>query len=500
MSTQCTANPSPDDRKRAVVRADLEHQTFHVEPPSPHIEAMLQTVQHVYREQPTAGFRLAGKPQPLIGTSSTVPHGGLASVVGYLLLCEGYDVEVIGPHVRPLEQLSVLEGGQGAHNPHVIKFICDVTHGIIRHNLSAADVDRVCVEIASNLPRARIAFVSSQLARAEQLRSALEAPGLQVLFATAGRCENAETRVAVVTPTGLAHREVIPDPFDVLVFLDAAQVATERSQLAVLASGRARIFGFAAVRQFPALRIRHLMMAAFGPEEITIPCFGYRSCDTEVASIKITGGRPIRDSLTGAKLNRTGIVKNAVRNRRVAKLARALVEHNSEILESMCPCVAEVVQGACATVVVCDNVEHAFELASMLPTWRIVLGEDELAGLSGEQQQAIDSVPYDPFSTPKAIVTVAGLRSMDLSDFGAVVWAAGGMGMPTSAIVLPICQPDQPRRLLWIDCDDRFQQQLHRASRVRRQDYVDNGWFDVGRNAVVCRIEQFLNDLSRGQR
>ena len=101
-------------------------------------------------------------------------------------------------------------------------------------------------------------------------------------------------------------------------------------------------------------------------------------------------------------------------------------------------------------------------------------------------------------SVPDGLSQSRRLPGFPLSGSGAVIWAAGGAGLPHVQRDQLICSAEQDRELLWIDVQDEHHRDLSRASSMRRQAYAAAGWHPSGTRGTIARIRQFLAERPGG--
>ena len=481
------------DTPQRVVIHGSDDQTIRPNPNCPAIESLLQFRTTAASTDAAHGYRLDRIRLPMLGTSANIANGGLAEVVAYMLLNSGYEVETRRPSIRRLA--TPLESG----NPHVMDFICRRTHGLIQHNLSDERVADLCADIAQSLHDARIAFVAVKEQDVWQLHHDLSTHFGRVTLALPDRCEDPERRLTVSTIYGLGHPDVIGDPFDIVIFMDAGEAVCENGQLALRGQGRARLFGLLRHDRELAPRLQDLIMAMFGPRHVTVPRLGYQDRQVEVAWCQVKGGPQLPGRLTGFALHRRGIVGHELRNRRIAKLAEGIVQRDEKAVKRICPSAGPIVSNVSGTTaIIVDGIEHGLELARLLPDWMLITDREvNLTGLSTRLRSVHDHHRGSTFH-PGVIVTTSGLGCVNLHQLGAVIWAGGGIGVPKLPANALMCSASEPYPLLWIDFHDAQHGELRRQSAKRRDAYLANDWFPIGELPVVGRIKRFLGDRPRG--
>jgi hypothetical protein len=179
-------------------------------------------------------------------------------------------------------------------------------------------------------------------------------------------------------------------------------------------------------------------------------------------------------------LKRQGLWNHPLRNRRLARLARALSRGSRVAIAKICPVLATFpgITTRRKVVVVAANVEQAAALAAELPGWPAMLGPGaSLAGLSARDVERLAaglSALRD--DSTRLVATAAGLDSVDLGSFDVVVRADGGLGLPPGTSVGPVVTGRTRRALLLVDADDRHHPELRRDARTRREAYAARGW------------------------
>lgn len=480
----------------ARIEYDDQYQAITISPPYPELAALFHARRFTASECEDHGYCLRRDSRGLLGIDSGVANAGLAPIVAYALLERGVTVQLGMPRVRPLAASTVQ--GQ-ADNHHVARFLRENSHGTIRHRLSSADRAALCAEIAKTFPGARIAFAAASHEQARELYGCLASQGEPVTWADSVRCIRPGSRVIVATFAGLGQIEVIADPIDLLIFLEVSQAVGEYGQVAMLAHGRSRLFGFLDGAETISPYLRDLTMAAFGPCEVTVPSLGFSERRVETASLRVDGP-VVDDHLTGYRLYRHGIERHPVRNRRVAHLARALGASDYQRAHRLCP--ALPVSGdavSIGTAVLVNGIEHALELGRHLPGWSVIASEPiHTSGLSLKDRRQLAAIQREPKDPRRIIVTIPALSQIDLRNYGTVIWAAGGSGLPGVPREQLICPASDQHSLLWVDLRDGHHGELRRQATLRQQAYLAAGWFPVGQLPVVGRIRRFLAERPGG--
>src|SRR5262249_35815042 len=245
--------------------------------------------------------------------------------------------------------------------------------------------------------------------------------------------------------------------------------------------GRARAYGFLPSGVSVAPYLRDLVTASFGVEEVHVPGHGYRPLDVTVAFARIHGGAPASSSASEHEVKVAGIHRHHVRNRRVAKLARAVHANDLGVVEEVCPdAPRHLPEGRLGVGVLVDDVSHGLELSGRLG-WPLLAGEDvDVVGLSSRERAMITG---ERRNEQPVVVTGAGMAKA--GRFDVLVRADGGVGLPELPGELLRVRHGGGRRLLLVDCDDRHHPLLRRRSRRRREAYLEAGWRVVGREVTA---------------
>jgi hypothetical protein len=208
-------------------------------------------------------------------------------------------------------------------------------------------------------------------------------------------------------------------------------------------------------------------------------------------------GGPVPPVPDVVALKREGIWANPVRNRRVARLAKALAAGDGPGLAAEHPTIAAWAAGVdiSRVIVLVEGIEHALALADRLPGWGLLAGPHvATAGLSARHRHILEGrIRAGDVQPRRAIATLAGLAATDVERTGVIVRADGGVGIPgalESGLAMPY---PAGRPLLLVDLDDRHHPELRRRSRARRAAYLDRGWAVDGTAGPSSPLDVFLS-------
>jgi hypothetical protein len=239
------------------------------------------------------------------------------------------------------------------------------------------------------------------------------------------------------------------------------------------------------------------MRALFGFTEVVIPKHGCREREVHVVSSPIRGGMKLPPALDGVRLKRRGLWHHSVRNRNIAKIARAFREGRREEIAKALPGIELALDGTALrdVLLLVENTEHGLALASLLPGWSLWTGENVHEDGLGAEHESLLHPPLNPFKTGPftAIVTAEGVRNVDMNDVDVLIRADGGKGLPPLGASSLIELDQGPQRpMLLIDFHDRHHPALRKWSRRRHEAYEERGWHSPSHNPVLCRVERFV--------
>jgi hypothetical protein len=402
------------------------------------------------------------------------------------------------PPPLPPPDFTRLEG-LGAVDRTLLDAVRRHDRALVRYG-PGVDLARLVAQVALAWPGLTVTVAVGRRADARRLGRALRAllPDVSVVTGQDGPAEVG--RVVVATYLGLGHSARYRLPgyrmfdvswTDVVIALDALEATTKVGWGWLGRADRARAYGLLPLDARPSPLEGDLLRALFGFEEAVVPQHGHRERPVRVLRHPIKGGMRLPAGLAGVALQRQGVWQHAVRNRHAARLAAACAAGTAH--DVLGPAAADAPPGA---LLLAANAEHALALADRLPgDWLLLAGPDlNEEGLTPEQVRLLHR-PVSPFRAGPlyAVATPAVLANLDLSWAGVLVRADGGVGLPPLAPEQLIEPDDGPARpLLLVDFDDRHHPLLRRRAALRRQDYLERGWFAPGVDPVQARVEQFL--------
>jgi len=377
----------------------------------------------------------------------------------------------------------------------VLQFVRNHERGVIRIDHDCVSAVKLVAQLAHAFPFAQIIVVGvgSEVTKAflDQLKEFL--PGGEVGYTTGGFPPY--RRVMVCSYIGLDATRCWQA--DIVIAIDAIESLGRQPFYWIQFAHRARLFGVLNIGERLTPYDADGIADLFGFAQVVVPRHGCQPRPVVVAMTKINGGRPVGQHGTTTELLRRAIWHHAVRNRRIATLARLLAECKPEAIAARYPDLAGAVKwinpGRPPKVaVLVETVEHALALSRTLPGWRVVTGSEPYLSELPESDCQRLTVPL-PLFVPR-IVTSAGLTSRSLADMDIVIRAGGGWG------ALPVDPQDNcvsANTLLVLDCADRHHCELRQASRRRMEQYIVAGWADAAGNEELDPISEYIRRRPR---
>ena len=279
-----------------------------------------------------------------------------------------------------------------------------------------------------------------------------------------------------------------------VVAVDAVEVLGEYGLTALNAASNARLLGFLPDDRKLASRDADHVRGLFGFAEVHIPAHGHYPLPVDVLFEKVTYTPCVPRGADLPTLRRNDIWHNSIRNRRIARLARALHENDSSMLRPFRR-TAKAVRGRNTrrVAVLVENIEHGLQTAKKLPGWPLITGPDVyLKGFARKDRLILDSVCKASASADYGIFTVGAADQIDPCQIDVLIRADAGLDLPPlddSKLIVP---NSVDHRLLLVDWDDHCHHELGRWTRKRQKAYRDRGWNRPGADPVEERVKAFL--------
>ncbi len=486
------------ERPPLVATIQRAGQGIAVRPPCEEALRPLVTAIHVAAVHAKQGFQTVTRPFPFFRVEDTpwgrqaVIAAGLEPVARGLLERAGIAVVVEERAVTPLP--SPPAGTAGGIDRAVLDFVRGRERGLIRLGTSVCAA-KLVVQLRPAFPEATIAVAATRRDDVRRFGQILRSiiPGACWSLGDAFSADPGP--LVVSTYMGLADHGVALHRRDIMICLDAREALNRDACLAIGHADRARLFGFIGRDERLAPYDRDRMWALFGLDALDVPRHGQVARPVEARFARMMGG-PMPQGPDIVTLKREGIWANPVRNRRVARLAKALAGGDGPGLAAESPAIAPWAadMGASRVIVLVEAIEHALALADRLPGWGLLAGPHvATAGLSPRHRDILGRRPGTGRVRPcRAIATLAGLAATDVEAADVIVRADGGVGIPGALESGPAMPYLAGRPLLLVDLDDRHHPELRRRSRARRGAYLDRGWSVDGAAGPETPLDLFL--------
>ena len=373
-------------------------------------------------------------------------------------------------------------------------------HGLIHYNACGGmDLAWLIAQIALAYPQATLAVMVASVDLGHRLQRRIGRWIPKVAMLAAQPNTRPVGRVVIGTHYGLADHEVELNKRDIVIFPRAQDALQEHAQTALMtADPKFRVFGFLPTDCKLSPYQQDWIRATFGFAEVTIPRHGFVTRPVRTVWSAVEGGPRQQPGTSLLKLNRQCVWYHPVRNRRIAQLAAKISQRDTNWLRQRMPevSVAASATATCRVLVLAEAVEHALNLADLLPDWPVIVGEGVIeVGLDSKQRRLLAERRAMRVTSGPVIATPAGLArpgALGLNTVDVLIWTGAGKQLPPVPAEMLVSCPAQARGLLVVDFNDRHYPQLQRWSRLRRRACLDAGWIALGDNPVRARIDQFL--------
>ncbi len=457
--------------------------------------------------RPGAGSQAARGPVYLYGLDVTrgelraLVCAGLESPVRGLFKAAGVEFRVAGD--RPALPAPDALRLAGLPDPAVARFAARAGGGLVRYDDTRVDVCLLAAGTCLAFLGVKTIIVARTRADAKRVTSLLRASGVGAALSTgAGRDEPKRVTVCTLGATGMVDFARA----NLVLVLDALH-ATWSDPAAEPPPALEDVIGRCGPPTGLLDRLKdceHAVVVGFLPRNRVLSPFeqarAWQAYGFAVLTVPRHGAveRPVMVAAHRVALGKAGVGKgdlaakkalwhDRVRNRRLARVARALAAGDSATLAADFPAVADAIDGpgAKSVLVLAEGLDQAEELAAQLKGWPLVSGLDE----------------YDaarPFQGARSVVATAlGLRRLAGSSFDAVVRADPGRGLPPLPPGWLDSEDPDPRPLVLIDADDSGRPLPALWSRSHRRAYLEAGWTRAGRDPDLeswSRLQTLLSN------
>ncbi len=496
-------SPEPHQAANRHVLVGRFNRRLAVDGMPPEVEDLLVTTRHVAVPDPDHGYRLERQCLSMHDRECFVPTAGFTMLAALVARELGYTAALERSPLLPLPAPDLSTIPEHRCDGPSLDFMHRHAEGLIWYRRGVVEVAWLVDEVCRAYPTARIAVVEASMGRLRPLVDKLRELGLEsVAMGSTSRAPERDARIVVATWYGLADVET--EHRHILLVTDARQALSQRGHLVLqMVDGRFRLFGALPRDARLSPQERDQLHAIFGFEETYVPRHGHVVRPVRVAWQPHGDGPALPPKADVLHLKKNGLWNNSIRNRRIARLARAIADGATAWLDTQAPDVARGIGDLAGhrTVVLVENVDHAVAIAQRLPGWPIVTGPKvDCRGLAPRQRELLSARGTPRWQYPGAIVTVEGLQLFNLDETDVVIWAGAGIGpapIPEDNLVV---RSPQDRPLLVVDVRDRQPPVLRRWAFRRKQEYDQQGWGRPGREPVAARMIQFLATRPRRRR
>jgi hypothetical protein len=445
--------------------------------------------------------------ESLVSPEVRFANAGLIDLVAYILRRDGIDYQLVStelgiPHLEPpsIELLPSI----GPCDPEYLQLLHTRSRALIRYGADCR-VASFIHELALSFPHTTLAVAVSRSSDRDALSAELRKWNLDVTIAHASTAPALPGRIVIGTTCCFAHPIIECWKRTFLIVPNALDVISDRAQDVLLqADARFRLVGLLPIVKRLSPRERDRLAGTFGLDELVIPAHGYLGRRVCVHWRLFRNVRPPSSPERFSDRKKREIWLYRDRNRVIAGIALSAA---GQIRSGSATPANAVDRGDptrnLAVTVLTEGLEHALELAAMIPQWPVLTGSDiEHHGLGNRQQPILQKIKNRATADhqPNAISTFAGLTANRLLTTDILIWAGAGFGAPPlpDAGLRTTAFASHP--LLIIDIADGPARWLRRMTEARRNAYADLAWFppDVDRQDAL--IERFLDSRWRPHR
>jgi hypothetical protein len=475
-----------------------------VQPACSDVLECLMTVEHTLTQNDWHGTYLAVVPHKLFdvitvsgdGGGNTLPVGvapaGLTPVVTHLLRKQRYHTQ--GPAramTLPEPDLDAVQR-HGVVDQSMLDLLQYHERGLVYYGPKVQPLWLVA-QAALAYPELTIVVAAATLEEAQHAAKALRRwlPG-RVTQLRSDRAPRNVKRIVVGNYEALLGSCADLHQRGLMITLHAIEFLGKRGMDVLSGAEKARLLGFMPLGRQLAPRDADQVRAVFGFQECHVPLHGRHPLPVDVVfEDDVRHGR--RGDSREEVLRRSLIWQHVGRNRRIARLARALQNGDETMLAKFRRIAKRVRKRPTDRLaVLVDNLEHGLDMAKRLPDWELVTGaEVQTDGLSKRDQALLQKKAQWSRGKPTIFTTAAGAQ-IEPQDFDTLIRADAGTGLlPISEDKLTLLHGND-HRLLMIDFDNQRHRELRRWTRLRQQAYRQRGWYCPGAIPLNERVTEFL--------
>jgi hypothetical protein len=454
-------------------------QYVRVTPPVEGLDRVFFTGAYVPVEEPDGTVDVVRVVEPLVFPHRDVVDGegqlafaGIEEPIKRYLEARGAKIELRGYRPKlPAINEQVFARFQTVDR-RVLQFVGDNDRGVIRYGAGVRPA-KLIAQMIFAWPKKTFLIATTRIDDARDLADDLTSMGVEAAHFTEER-KRIHARVIVGTYCRFGTGAATLEFRNVFVAMNPTELfnGAENDYAISLIKRlhRARAVGMLAGTTPLPPRLNDYLFAFFGPRVLDIPRHGQKPRDVEVVFTPVVGGPNVPNRKHDYVVRQHGIVEHQVRNRRIVRLASAIVRGDRALIEESFPELRTSLSKLAhrRVCVLVDSVDHAEALAGKLacPAFTCIDGEIRKTAA--------------PDTLNLIVATALSLKAA--GNFDILIRADGGNGLP----LLPtsLMQHDESEDLaplLVIDFDDRHHPVLRQASRRRRAAYKAAGFIVDGR-------------------
>lgn len=431
---------------------------------------------------------LLGEEVDVLGNQFTLGFAGLEPLLKELFEGAGVEVALKGKRPPPL-----LEADQDSLRSlkdldlPMLDLVRRSDRGLIRYSpRDRVRPARLIAQIVRAWPRKRIVIAVTRIHDARRLARCLRRASVKVTLYTGRDSRDPYSRVVVGTYLHLAlaklHRceiYIALNPTEIFGG-DRARDLNWAIEGVKKVRSKARMFGLMPIDAKLAPYLRDQLTALFGIEEVHVPKHGCRPVPVTAVFVPIRGGERLPCQCEEWSLKQISVHEHPIRNRRVVRLARALVSGDWEDLQQTFPQVAATLgeRTPQRVAILVDVVWHGLLLAQRLNCWCAVAESTNREGLTEWACGWLVLGKEVRNRKGLLVVTPAGLEQA--GRFDVIIRADAGVGLPGIPDKLLRVKNGKEGSLLLIDFRDQHHPVLRQWSRQRQEAYLEAGWSVAG--------------------
>jgi hypothetical protein len=293
--------------------------------------------------RPGHPFAVFPAPNPLCGEDEVMGEpaltfwAGLEPAARAVLTRAAHRIETIGlSHPLPAPRPARL-GRLDVYDQPLLDCVYRHERALVRYCPEEVDPVLLVAQVALAWPKKSLAVVVPGIGEARQVRDRLRGLGIRASAVSSDNRPARVGRVVVSTPVGLAHHPVNSESREIVIVLDALSATGKQAMDCLGHASRARLFGLLDRDARPSPLERDFLACVFGFVSLAIPRHGHRDRAVRVLRHPIYGGLTLPADLGFLALKRRGLWHHAVRNRQIARIARAFRARDGDSLLRLFP-------------------------------------------------------------------------------------------------------------------------------------------------------------------